>query len=117
MDRNWNGMAPVRVAFMLGLLSPAAVMAQVVTGTISGRVTDSAGAVLAGATIQIQNGETGLSRTAETDTAGRYVARSLPVGPYSVTAQQQGFQRQIHNGITLAVGSEAVVNLELNVGA
>ena len=116
MNRNRNRWARLRVALMLVMYCPAVLIAQVVTGSISGRVTDTTGAVIAGATIQIQNLEMGLSRTAETDSAGRYVARNLPVGPYSVAAQQQGFQKQIRNGITLAVGSEAVVNLELSVG-
>ncbi len=101
---------------LLFVFLPAVLAAQVVTGAISGRVTDSTGAVIPGATIQIQNLETGLSRNADTDSAGRYVARNLPVGLYSVAAQQSGFQKQIRNGITLNVGSEVVVNLELSVG-
>ena len=117
MNKYRKGLAAIRIAMLLAALFPALLNSQVVTGSISGRVTDTTGAVIAGATIQIQNLETGLSRNAETDSAGRYVARNLPVGPYSVTAEQQGFQRQIRNGITLAVGSEAVVNLELTVGA
>ncbi|MBF8305407.1 MAG: TonB-dependent receptor, partial [Acidobacteria bacterium] len=60
--------------------------AQVVTGTISGRVSDSSGAVLPGANLEIRNVETGFSRTITTDAAGRYTARNLPLGSYTVTA-------------------------------
>ena len=117
MNENHNGSELFRVGLLLILLCPAGLAAQVVTGAISGRVTDTTGAVIPGAMMQIQNVETGLSRNVETDSAGRYVARNLPSGSYSVTAQQAGFQKQIRSGITLTVGSEAVVNLELSVGA
>ena len=116
MIGNKHGLYLIRAAWLLILLCPAVLSAQVVTGSISGRVTDSTGAVIPGATIQIQNLDTGLSRSAETDSAGRYVTRNLPLGSYSVTAQQEGFQKQVRSGITLNVGSEAVVNLELSVG-
>jgi carboxypeptidase family protein/TonB-dependent receptor-like protein len=103
--------------FALGfLLAATAGFAQVVTGTISGRVTDTSGAVITGATVQIQNTETGFSRNAQTDAAGRYEARNLPVGSYSITAQQAGFRTEVRRGITLTVASEVVVNLELSVG-
>ena len=69
-----------------------------------------------GATIQIQNVETGFSRTLQTDREGRYVARNLPLGSYSLTAQQAGFRTEVRRGIVLAVGSEVTVSLELSVG-
>jgi hypothetical protein len=101
----------------LGLfLAATSVSAQVVTGSISGRVTDTSEAVLPGVAVKIENVETGLSRTIQTDAAGRFEVRNLPLGSYSVTAQQAGFQTEVRRGITLTVGSEAVVNLALSVG-
>ena len=79
--------------FVALLLTATAGSAQMVTGTISGRVADSTGAVIPAATVQIQNIETGLSRNIQTDTAGRYEATSLPLGSYSVTAQQSEIGR------------------------
>jgi len=99
------------------LFSPAVLSAQVVTGTISGRLTDTTGAVISGATVQIENTETGFSRSVPTDASGRYEVRNLPLGSYTVTAQQTGFQTEVRQGITLTVGSQIVVNLELHVGA
>ena len=98
------------------LLSAAPLSAQVVTGAISGRVTDNTGAVIPGATIQVQNVETGLVRNTTSNAAGRYEARNLPPGSYRVTVQQSGFRTEVRSGITLSVGSETVVNLELSVG-
>ena len=99
------------------LLSVAPLSAQVVTGAISGRVTDTTGAVIPGATVQVQNVETGLTRNGESDAAGRYDVRNLPSGSYTVTTQRTGFRTEVRSGITLSVGSEAVVNIELSVGA
>ena len=91
--------------------------AQVTTGTISGTVADSTGAVLPGADIVILNEDTGISRTVQADAAGRYSATTLSLGNYRVTASLAGFQTQIHSGILLTLGRVAVVNMELQVGA
>jgi carboxypeptidase family protein len=76
------------------LLNTAVVLSQVVTGAILGRVTDSTGAVVPGAMVQIQNVDTGFSQSVQTDSGGRYLSRNLPLGNYSVTVQQAGFQTQ-----------------------
>ena len=99
------------------VLSAAPLSAQVVTGALVGRVTDNTGAVIPGATVQVQNVETGLSRNAQSGAAGRYEVRNLPPGSYTVTVQQTGFQTLVRSGITLSVASEVAVNVELNVGA
>lgn len=99
--------------FLFGALT----FAQVTTGTISGTVKDSTGAVLPGGKIVLRNQETGISRTVQTDAAGRYLASSLSLGNYEVTATLEGFQTVVRSGIVLTVGREAVVDLTLSVGA
>src|ERR1035437_4800199 len=84
------------------LLGTAALSAQVVTGAIAGRVTDNTGAVIAGATVQVQNVETGLARNVESDAAGRYEVRNLPPGSYTVPIQKTGFKTEVRSGITLS---------------
>ncbi|MBI2817190.1 MAG: TonB-dependent receptor [Acidobacteria bacterium] len=111
----FGGSIVSRTLFLGFLLVAATGSAQVVTGVISGRVTDPTGAVIPGTTVQVENIETGFSRNVQTDAAGRYEARNLPVGSYSITAQQAGF-RTVRRGITLTVASAIVVNLELSVG-
>ena len=102
--------------FSVLVLAATSVSAQVVTGAISGRITDATGATIPAATVQVQNTETGFSRSVPTDAAGRYEARNLPLGSYSVSAQQSGFQTGVRHGVTLTLGSEVVVNFELSVG-
>ena len=95
----------------------ATVLAQVNTGTISGTVSDSTGAVIPGAGVTILNVDTGISRTVTTDAAGRYRAPQLGLGSYDVTTESSGFQTSVRAGITLTVGREAAVDFTLQVGA
>src|ERR1700686_2653382 len=101
---------------LLVVLNTGVAFSQVVTGAILGRVTDTTGAVVPGATVQIQNVDTGFTRSEQTDREGRYLSRNLPLGSYSVTVQQTGFQTTERRGISLSVASEVTVNVELTVG-
>ena len=92
-------------------------LAQVTTGTISGTVKDSTGAVLPGTKVVVLNQETGIARTVQADAAGHYSAPSLGLGNYQVTAGLEGFQTEVHKGIVLTVGREAIVDFQLSVGA
>ncbi len=83
---------------------------------ISGIITDSTGATIAGATVKVQNLETGAIRTLVTGAAGRYDASLLAVGKYQVTAEQTGFRTESKTGITLVLGQRADVDLILTVG-
>ena len=105
------------VAVFLGMVfwSQLAV-AQVATGSITGVVQDETGGVVPGTTVTVRNTETGISRTLTTDAGGRYSALNLAPGDYEIQAQSVGFQTAIRSGITLTVGSQAVVNLSLQVG-
>jgi len=84
--------------------------------SITGVVTDSTGAVIVGATVKVQNLETGAIRTLATDSAGRYDASLLAVGKYQVTAEQTGFQTETKTNITLMLGQRADVDVKLTVG-
>jgi hypothetical protein len=91
--------------------------AQVTTGTILGVVKDSTGAVVPGVTLQIQNVDTGLSRTVNTDSRGYYTAPNLSLGLYDLTASLSGFQTELRRGINLTVGESAVIDFTLRVGS
>ena len=109
--------SPVFAAIaVLVLVFSSIASAQVTTGSISGTVADETGAVLPGVEVTINNLDTGLSRTAISDDRGAYRAPSLPVGPYEIRGALAGFQTAVRTGITLTVGREAVVDLELRVG-
>src|SRR5438128_3442117 len=77
---------------------------QITTGTIQGTVTDANGAIVPGATVEIKNLETNLSKTLTTDDGGRFVALALPPGKYSVTVSKQGFATAVAESLDLTVG-------------
>ena len=112
-----SGFCVIALFALLISLSSAIAFAQEVTGTISGIVKDSSGAVLPGAQVEVLNQDTGIARAVQTDTTGRYTALYLPLGNYKITATAQGFQTEVRSGIVLTVGREAVVDLALAVGA
>src|SRR5213075_45993 len=64
------------------IASAAFSQTQITTATMQGTVADLNGAVLPGATVEIKNLDTNLSRTATTDEGGRFVFLTLPPGPY-----------------------------------
>ena len=88
-----------------------------VTASVSGRVEDSSGAALPGATVTVTSLETGAGRTVSTGEAGTYRVLSLPVGRYEVKAELAGFKAALQTGVSLAIGEQGVVNLKLEVGA
>ena len=110
------GKATWGIAALFLLLFSGAVWAQVSTGTISGTVRDSSGAVLPQVEVVVLNQDTGISRTVKTDSGGHYSAVSLNLGNYQVTGTRDGFQTVVRNGIVLTVGQEAIVDLSLPVG-
>ena len=70
------------VAFSLLLAAP--VLAQITTADLVGRVTDTSGGVLPGATVTITNEATRDVRVATTGDGGDYVFNLLPIGSYTV---------------------------------
>ncbi len=96
-------------------LCPSAAHAQV-SAAISGRVSDSTGAVIQGASVSAKNQETGLSRSTLTDSAGHFELAALPVGQYEVSAVKDGFSERVRSGILLVIGQNATVDLSLAIG-
>jgi len=83
------------VLLCLALLSFLAVsrsgFAQSSNGQITGLVTDSSGAAVAGASITATNNATGVAYSSTTNGSGVYVLPQLVPGPYRVLLSQQGF--------------------------
>src|SRR5262249_2274664 len=72
--------------------------------------------VIPGVEIIITNTATDQSRTTVTNENGRYYATALNPGGYKVSASLPGFEMIIRSGVTLTVGSEAVINFVLKPG-
>ena len=97
------------------LLTPALLRAQV-SAEISGRVDDATGSPVSGVTVTVKSVETGATRSVVSGADGNFHVLSLPVGQQELKAEKTGFKSAVRTGINLAVGQEAVVNLQLEVG-
>ena len=104
-------------AFALFLtFAGARLSAQTLFGRISGTVTDQSGAVIAGAKVVVIDTDTNESRTVTTDEKGFYVVENLPIGPYTVTADQSGFKRTEQSGFNVVADGRLTANLRLQLG-
>src|SRR5207237_10828243 len=81
-----------------------------------GGVRDESGCVRAAVAILAKNNETGVVRTAVTDTAGAFQIVSVPAGDYRLEAAAQGFQSAVRNHVTVTVGAAVAVNFDLVLG-
>src|SRR5258708_13253153 len=93
MTRLPGALCTVASAVLLAtLVTTAPAWAQLSTAEINGRVSDSSGAVLPGATVTMTQTATGLTRTVVTDASGAYLVSNLPTAPYRLEASLQGFR-------------------------
>lgn len=101
-------------AFIL-ILAPVALAQS--TATISGFVRDPAGAALPGASVTALMTEQNSSRTTTANGSGFYNFPALLPGNYTLTFTAQGFNKEVHSGVTLTVSQNATVDAQLVVGA
>jgi outer membrane receptor protein involved in Fe transport len=104
----------VAVILVCGFAAP--VLAQYTTARLSGIVSDASGAVVAGATVTVQDVGTGYSQTTSSTDAGQYLFPSLPVGTYQIKVSVAGYTSYVQKGIVLSLGQAASQNIQLQVG-
>src|SRR5581483_12164936 len=98
---------------LLAAISSVCLMAQVDTGTITGRVTDSTGAVIPNAQITIVQPETNFKFDSVTNNNGIYRVQSLQPGVYTVTIRAQGFKPFNQSGLQLRTGDVLPIDATL----
>lgn len=86
------------------------------SGTITGTVVDTSGAVVPNASVMVTNTSTGAITRLVTNPSGIYVAPALPIGTYQVAVTARGFQRSLRTGIVLNIASQVGVNFVLKIG-
>ena len=87
------------------------------TGTVLGMVTDTTGAVIANAPVDVTNTETGVTTRVKSTGTGDYTATNLIPGTYRISVQMPGFSKAVVGGIVLAVAQDARVNVLMKPGA
>ena len=103
-------------AVALSVSLPAA-MAQTVTGSITGEVTDPSGAVISKAHVTAENIDTGVRTEATTNDAGAYTIRFLPIGHYKVVVDAQGFSSATVPPFALEINQTVKLDEKLAIGA
>jgi hypothetical protein len=93
------------------------VNAQLYTGSVSGIVTDSSGAVIQAAQVMLVDAQKGFEFKATTDSSGRYLFRQVAPGTYALSVDAQNFQSQRKEGVSLAINQNASADFALQVGA
>ncbi len=91
-------------------------MAQLETGTVTGRVTDSAGAVVTKAQITLVNTGTNLTLQDTSNANGIFNFPALNPGTYKVTAKHKGFEKSVTT-VEVSVGDTAHADLTLSIGS
>src|SRR5262245_7664057 len=86
------------------------------TGRVTGKVLDAGGGVLPGVTVTVIHQGTGAARATVTAPDGTYTAADLAAGPYTVTADIQGFRRGIQKDVQVTAGAPATVDFTLAAG-
>src|ERR1041385_1463231 len=86
-------------------------------GTISGKITDSSGAVLPGVTVNATSPSMMGVQSTVSDTGGTYRFPGLPPGTYNLAFELPGFNTLKREGIVISLGFTATVNVELAVAS
>jgi hypothetical protein len=113
----WAGfLTCLAVEALAVLLAGTPVLAQSIFASLSGTVTDPNGAVITGATVNVQNDATKVVQRFVTNDSGYFSAPQLPVGTYSVSVTAEGFQNWSGTGIVLHGSDVRTVSIHLAVG-
>jgi hypothetical protein len=103
------------LALLLGILMPSA-FAQLDHGSFVGVITDSTGAGVPQASIQVTNIDTGITTTTHSDATGHYQVDALKPGRYRVEATAAGFSHAVADNISAQVGGRQRLDLNVKVG-
>jgi carboxypeptidase family protein/TonB-dependent receptor-like protein len=117
MNKQYGSIKTAGVFLLAFLALSATLYAQVGTeGAILGVVTDSSGAVVAGAEVTVVNLGTNLTKKATSDSQGNFEILALPRGTYSITAAFSGFKTWVVEKTELTLGERKRVSPVLTVG-
>ena len=104
----------IAVVAILAVSSSVPIMAQTAaTGTISGTITDSSGAIVPNASVTVINTDTGATRSLNGSGSGEFISTFLQPGHYEVIVSGAGFGKVDRKNLTLTVGQVLSVDVAL----
>jgi hypothetical protein len=98
------------------LLLGGALTAQTFSGSISGNISDPAGALVPGAALSLTNLDTNDTRRVVSNESGGYMFAAVPPGRYRLSAERAGFKRFVQEPIEIRVQQFLTLDLALEVG-
>jgi outer membrane receptor protein involved in Fe transport len=100
---------------MSAFLSFLFLLAGLIPGTITGHISDAAGAVVAGAAIEARNLETGSHYKTESTDTGAFTLSDLPAGTYELRVSMRGFKQFTRTGVKLSQSQPLRMDIQLEV--
>src|SRR5581483_8769566 len=111
-----GSMKSVCQALALLVCAIGAAIAQNANGRIVGVITDPQGAVIPGAKVTVTNTATNDSRSVEAGPDGSYQVVDLPIGVYTISVENPGFQKVVTTGRELLINQNLRIDVQLTVG-
>src|ERR1051326_6786604 len=106
----------MRTTLFVLLFGAAILLAQSDRGTITGTVSDPAGAVVADASVEARNTETGVITKVASSATGNYTIPSLPAGNYEINVSVAGFKKFIRQGLAVQNAQTIRIDISLEIG-
>ncbi len=103
------------VLVVAAVMAPSLMAQSLVSGDLTGTVTDPSGAVLSGATVTLKSDATGQTRTSTTGSNGNYRFSLLPPGNYTVSVNMQGFSKS-ETKASVNIGQASIADIKMSVG-
>jgi hypothetical protein len=103
-------------AIVCSFIFAVAAFGQAGTGTITGTVIDPAGAVIAGATVEVKNSQTGVVYPGVSTSTGNFTLSQLPPGTYELDITVTGFKKYVHTNLTVTAAEILRQDAALEVG-
>lgn len=100
-----------------GAYGPITIQAQTANASLSGHVSDSTGALVAGATVALTEADTHVRHTTTSNSAGLYTFPSVKPGTYSMSVSRSGFRTTTVTGLVLNVQDNLSRDIVLQVGS
>ncbi len=110
-------MRTLRRMTLLSLLAGASGPLLAQSAGVTGRVVDSSGATVAGATVTLINTDTGISSKTLSSADGNFILPPATPGHYRVEITAPNFQKWQQDGVTLEIGEQRAINASLSVGS
>ncbi len=104
------------VLVIAAVTAPSLMAQSLVSGDLTGTVTDPSGAVVSGATVTLKSDTTGATHTTTSNASGAYRFSLLQPGSYTVTANATGFSKS-QTTTSVAAGQATIADVKLSVGA